>query len=125
MLQRVRRAAVGLLVLLAVPAAAHWVSPESIVAGVNADETRRRWGVETAERDAKTPRLLVIRVGPGWYARSVPDRTAQAAAWYDFWHHNVPRGIVSILDAKSETPVVQFGRGGSVTEVTAVPPGAR
>jgi hypothetical protein len=104
----------GLLVLLAAPALAHWVAPESIVAGATAESTRSAWGVESAYRDEKAPRLLVIRVGPRWYERSPADRRAQAAAWADLWGQNVPRGIVAILDAGTAKPAVQFGPRGDV-----------
>lgn len=113
----------GLLVLLAAPAPAHWVSPEAIVAGATAEQTRVAWGVEDAYRDAKAPRLLVIRVGPRWYARSVPDRRAQAEAWYELWRKNVAQGIVSILDAKTSAPAVRFDRDGQVAGLLAERPG--
>jgi hypothetical protein len=114
------RAAAGLL-LLAGPALAHWVSPESIVAGATDESTRSTWGVETAYRDGKAPRLLVIRVGPRWYDRSATDRRSQAAAWADLWRKNVEGGIVAIVDAKTEKPVVQFGRSGEVVGVAPSP----
>ena len=116
-----RRAAAGLLLLLAAPALAHWVAPESIVAGATAEQTRTAWGVEGAYRDEKAPRLLVIRVGPRWYERSAADRRAQAQAWHELWRKNVPQGIVAILDATTNAPAVKFGRGGEVLGVGAAP----
>ena len=98
------------------------MSPESIDAGATAEQTRSAWGVETAYRDEKAPRLLVIRVGPRWYARSVEDRRTQARAWQELWRKNVPRGIVSILDERTQTPVVQFGRGGEVVDLVTERP---
>jgi hypothetical protein len=114
-------AAAGTLLLLAAPAAAHFASPESILTGVNAEETRRAWGVERAARDAKVPRLLVIRVGPHWYARPASERRTQAAAWHDLWRTNVSQGITAILDDATGKPVVQFGRGGAVVGVSGSP----
>jgi len=108
------RAAAGLLVLLAGPARAHWVAPETIVAGATAESTRSAWGVESAYRDAKVPRLLVIRVGPRWYQRSAADRRTQAAGWAELWRQNVSRGIVSIVDARTEKPAVRFSPSGEV-----------
>jgi hypothetical protein len=107
------RAAAGLL-LLAGPALAHWVSPESIIAGATDESTRGAWGVETAYRDGKAPRLLVIRVGPRWYERSPADRRTQAAGWADLWRKNVPQGIVAIVDADTAKPAVHFGPRGEV-----------
>ena len=109
-----RRAAAGLLVLLAGPALAHWVAPESIIAGATDESTRSAWGVESAYRDEKAPRLLVIRVGPRWYERSPADRRTQAAGWADLWRQNVPQGIVAILDADTSKPAVHFGSRGEV-----------
>ncbi len=116
-----RRAAAGLLLLLAAPALAHWVAPEAIVAGATADSTRSAWGVERAYRDEKVPRLFVIRVGSRWYERSAADRRAQAAAWAELWRNNVAGGIVSILDARTDRPAVQFGRRGEVVGLAAAP----
>ena len=115
-------AAAGFLLLLAAPILAHWVAPESIVAGANDQSTRSAWGVESAYRDEKAPRLLVIRVGPRWYERSTADRRHQAAAWAELWRNNVPRGIVSILDARTEKPVVRFGPRGEVVALLAESP---
>jgi hypothetical protein len=67
------------------------------------------------------PRLFVIRVGSRWYARSAADRRTQAKAWQDLWRQNVPRGIVSILDAKTGAPAVRFGRGGDVVGLSELP----
>ena len=85
-------------------------------------ETRASWGVESAHRDAKAPRLLVIRVGGAWYARSAADRRTQAQSWHTLWRTNVPQGIVAILDATTNAPVVEFGGNGEVTAVAAAPP---
>ena len=61
--------------------------------------------------------MLVIRVGPRWYERNAADRRTQAAAWADLWRRNVEGGVVAIVDAKTEKPVVQFGRNGEVVGV--------
>ena len=92
------------------------------MAGATAESTRSAWGVESAYRDEKVPRLFVIRVGPRWYERSAADRRAQAAAWAELWRNNVPQGIVSILDARTDKPAVQFGRQGEVLGLAAAPP---
>jgi hypothetical protein len=68
------------------------------------------------------PRLLVIRVGPRWYKRTVTDRRAQAQGWSELWRKNVPHGIVSILDAKTNAQAVRFDRGGEVAGILAKSP---
>jgi hypothetical protein len=98
------------------------VTPEQIVAGATAEQTRAAWGVEDAYRDDKVPRLLVIRVGERWYARSAPDRRTQAKAWQDLWRQNVAHGIVSILDAKTGAPAVRFDPKGDVVGLRAGSP---
>ena len=113
--------AAGLLALLAAAAAAHQVAPEAIVAGVVDPRVRDAWGVDSAYRDEKAPRLLVIRVGPHWYDRTPAARQKQAAAWHDLWSQNVRQGILAVVDATTGTPVVHFGRGGKVTGVTNRP----
>ena len=121
---RGRRAAgiLALVVGLAASATAHWEPPEAIVAELNADATRTRLGVERAERDANAPRLLVIRVGARWYVLPESVRRVQAEEWHERWKHNVPQGVVSIVDAASDLPAVRFGPGGAVAGVENTPP---
>jgi len=89
---------------------------------VTAEKTRATYGVEDAYRDARAPRLLVIRVGSRWYECSEADRRAQAQSWHQLWRKNVPEGIVSILDAKTNVPVVRFDRDGEVAGLLAKRP---
>jgi hypothetical protein len=98
---------------------AHWEEPDAIVADLNTDTTRRTVGVEQAIRDPNAPRLLVIRVGERWNELPEPTRIAQATAWLERWRHNVAQGIVAILDARSDRPVIRFGPGGTVAAVHA------
>lgn len=102
-------------------AAAHWTPPEAIVAELNAD-TGRGIGVEGAGRDAKVPRLLVIRVGDRWYALTPAARRAQAADWTGRWRASVGQGIVAVLDARTAKPVVEFGPRGTIKAVADAPP---
>ena len=89
---------------------------------MTAEKTRAAFGVESAYRDAKAPRLLVIRVGARWYERSEADRRAQAQSWHELWRKNVPQGIVSVLDAKTSAPAVRFDRSGQVAGLLAKRP---
>ncbi len=122
------RALVGLGITLGIAlplalgraAAAHWTPPETIVAELNA--TGRGLGVDRAERDAKVPRLLVIRVSERWYALPPAARKSQATDWLGRWRESVPQGIVAVLDARTAKPVVEFGARGLVEGVTGPPP---
>jgi hypothetical protein len=102
-------------------AAAHWTAPETIVAELNGD-AGRKLGVERAERDAKVPRLLLVRVGERWYAVPAAARKAQAAEWLARWRESVEQGIVAVLDARTAKPVVGFGARGTVESVSDAPP---
>ena len=109
---------------LAVPAAAHWLQPEEIVAELNAPSVRDALGVTGASRDEKAPRLLVIRVGPRWFDLTAGIRRLQARDWTELWRHNVPAGIVAILDDHTARPVVQFDSTGAVAAIADRPPGS-
>jgi hypothetical protein len=119
-----RRGLVALTLVLSLAlgraAAAHWTPPETIVAELNG-EAGRKLGVERAERDAKLPRLLLIRVGERWYALPSAARKAQSADWLARWRESVQQGIVAVLDARTATPVVDFGPRGTVEGVAGSP----
>jgi hypothetical protein len=121
---RGRRAAAFAVLLagLAVSARAHWVPPEAILAELNADAQRQRTGVERAVRDAAVPRLLVVRVGERWYKRPADVRRIEVGEWRETWRHTVAQGVVSVLDAATDRPVVRFGPGGAVIDVAPGPP---
>jgi hypothetical protein len=97
------------VVLAAGAAWAHTASPESVVA-----EAAKAKGVERAARDEANPRVLVIRVGEEWFKLPEEARREQAARWRDEWRESVEQGVVSVLDARTEAPVVRFGAGGKV-----------
>lgn len=113
--------AAAVILGLARAAGAHWVPPEAIVAQLNG-EGGRRAGVERAVRDEHAPRLLVIRVGARWYARTVEARRRQAESWLEHWRRNVPQGMVAVLDARTDLPVVRIRRGTVLGVVPAAPP---
>lgn len=111
------KAASCLVALLATAAAAHTPSPEDVLASLDAPSMRVGVGIERAERDPRNPRLLVVRVGPPWFALPAVARAAAAADWYDVWRRAVPQGVVAVLDAGTDRVVVRFGRAGTVREV--------
>ncbi|HEV7731656.1 MAG TPA: hypothetical protein VGR62_05815 [Candidatus Binatia bacterium] len=102
-----RLVAMGLL--LAGPVWAHTASPETIVA-----EAVKVPGVEKAVRDEANPRVLIIRVGEAWFGLPEEKRREYAEHWRDDWRASVEQGVVSVLDARTEAPVVRFGAGGRV-----------
>jgi hypothetical protein len=116
-----RTALLALLAVLASRAAALWLPPAAVVAHMNSDRVRELWGVERAERDAKVPHVLVVRVGGHWYEVPAAARMKEASRWLDDWRHNVAQGVVAVLDAATRRPVVQFGPGGRVIGVTEAP----
>jgi hypothetical protein len=108
------RAVVLTFLLAAASVWAHTPAAEEVVASLATPAARVAMGVERVERDGRNPRVLVIRVGAGWFAQPRADRAAAAVRWRDAWRLAVPAGIVAVLDAR-ERPVVQWGRGGTVT----------
>jgi hypothetical protein len=79
--------------------------------------TRVAAGVERAERDLRNPRVLLVRVGPDWFARPRDARATAAAEWREAWRRAVPDGVVAVLDAATARAVVRWGPGGAVVAV--------
>lgn len=110
-----RRSAIVFLALaVAGAAAAHSPTPASLLESLNAPAARAALGVERAEQDRINPRILIVRVGGRWFDLDGADRLLQARIWRDDWRRAVPRGVVAVLDARSDAPVVGFGPGGTV-----------
>jgi hypothetical protein len=110
------------VLLAAVAGSAHQIPPADVVARLNSPEVRQHLGVERAEQDAKQPRLLVVRVGPHWYELPVEGRRTRAVEWLATWRVSVPGGIVAVLDAGTDVPVVDYGAEGRVASVVAKRP---
>jgi hypothetical protein len=109
------RAIAGLL--LASAAQAHTLSSEEVIASLATPTARVAAGVERAERDPRNPRVLVVRVGPGWFAMTPAARAGMAADWWAGWRRAVPQGVVAVLDRGTDRAVVRFGRAGAVVDV--------
>lgn len=108
-------------------AVAHWTRPEDIVVGLATDaQLRDRVGVVSVEQQAELPRLLVIKVRRDrWQSLTPAQRKQLAEEWWENWRHNVPEGIVAVLDASSEQSVVNFdgvGQARLVTDTTMPTP---
>ena len=117
---------VALALGLARPVPAHSPTPASVVEALNARDVRVALGVRRAERDEKNPRVLVVRVDPRWFAIDRGERLLQARIWRDDWRHAVGQGVVAVLDARTDLPVVDYGPGGAVyLREARVPEGAQ
>lgn len=103
------------------PAGAHTESPETVVADLGSPQAAEQSGIARVERDARQPRLLVVRVGEGWWKLPTEVRRDRARGWADRWRHAVPQGIIAVLDARTDRPVVRFGARGEVVGVAPVP----
>jgi hypothetical protein len=102
--------ALGVLVIAAAMASAHWLTPDEIVAGLANDrQLRDTVGVVSVRHDRTLPRLLIVSVRCELWER-VPeaDRIKLAEEWLDTWRHSVPEGVVAILDAATQHSVVNF-----------------
>ena len=120
MSRRARATGLALLLAFAGGARAHTVPPAELVRELNGP-AGRNLGVEGATRDEKAPRLLVVRVGAPWYRLSAERRRDEALAWLKTWRDTVPTGLVAVLDARTDRPVVRFGPGGAVVGVDPDP----
>jgi hypothetical protein len=115
----VRRAAAIVILLAAAVAGAHWPTADEIVA-----EVRAAPGVVEAARDAKVPRLLLVHVGPAWYALTAERRLTLADDWRTHWRQAVPDGLVGVIDAVTARPAVNYdGRGQPRLAPPTPPPG--
>ena len=92
-------------------ARAHWVTPEEVVAELDAPATRTSLDVLSVARDARLPRLLVVRVGPRWTELDPALRREAAEAWRELWRHAVPDGVLAVTDASGRS-LVSFDAAG-------------
>lgn len=94
--------------LTATVAHAHWVRPQDVIAKLQSPELRTRFGIVSVERNAKLPRLVLIRVGAKWHELPKYQRVNVAEQWQHLWRDGTPDGIVAILDAANDAPLVNF-----------------
>jgi len=104
-------AALALLLGAATPALTHWVSPDDVVAGLRDPATQRAFGVVDVTRDARLPRLLVVKVGPEWEGVDPELRRQAAEAWQELWREAAPAGVLAIVDAAGRSRVGFDARG--------------
>jgi hypothetical protein len=113
-MSRLLLVAVVLALGLARPAPAHSPTPASMLEALNAPEARAALGVRRAEQDARNPRVLIVRVDRHWFELDRAERLLQARIWRDDWRRAVAQGVVAVLDARTELPVIGYGPGGTV-----------
>ena len=99
---------------LARTAPAHSPTPASMLEALNAPEARAALGVQRAEQDAKNPRVLIVLVEPRWFELDRAERLLQARIWRDDWRRAVAQGVVAVLDARTDLPVIGYAPGGTV-----------
>lgn len=105
----------------ALPAPAHWTSPEELIRRLESNQIRHTFDVREVRRDPALPRLLLIRVGPRWSEVPAERRTAWAEEWNHLWRSTIPSGIVAVLDAGTDQPLVNFDPAGRATLKEALP----
>jgi hypothetical protein len=87
------------------------VAPEDVVAELGAPDARARFDVVAVARDARLPRLLVVRVGPRWPGLDPALRREVAEGWRELWRHAVPDGVLAVTDEAGRS-LVSFDAGG-------------
>jgi hypothetical protein len=103
---RALRLAVAAAVLAAaLPAAAHWVQPEEVVARLADPANRAAFDVVGAAQDPRLSRLLVVRVGPRWPELDPGRRREVAEEWRQLWRDATPAGVLAITDAAGRSMV--------------------
>jgi hypothetical protein len=98
------------LALAALPAAAHWVEPEQVVAQLRAEPD---CGVVDVRRAARIPRLLVVEVDARWAVLPAERRRRTAETWWSLWRESTADGIVAITDGRGESLVNFDAVGGA------------
>jgi len=106
-----------LILATAATAHAHWLSPEEIINGLaNNPRVHDTVGVTEVYRDKHLPRLLIIKVRRAqWETLPAPSRLKLAEEWFGTWRHNVPQGIVAILDAATDHSLIAYDGTGHAT----------
>ena len=119
----------ALALVVSAPAAAHWLNPDQIVHGLASDPALRDIaGVVRVRQDPKLPRLLLVEVTRSrWETVPSADRTRVAEEWWATWRHNVPSGVVAVLDTATQRSLVHYdaqGRAQLVENAAGATPAA-
>lgn len=95
-----------------VTAAAHWERADEVISEIRSPKVRDTFDIVEVARHENVPRLLVIRVGPGWHQASAPARRTAAEQWRARWRLAVPQGIVAVVDHATDGSLVNFSAHG-------------
>lgn len=94
---------------------AHHLTVGDVLAILNRDDVKERTGIREAKVDPNLKRHLIIKVSETWYNLPAQRREKLAATWLQLWKDAMKNGIVSVLDAVSNEPVVNYSPSGSVS----------
>jgi hypothetical protein len=86
-------------------AQAHRLAPEDVVAKLRDPASRFAFDVQQVAPDARLPRLLVVRVGPGWGLAAPAVRREAAEEWRRLWRAARPGGVLAVTDAEGRSLV--------------------
>jgi hypothetical protein len=113
-MSRLPLVAVVLALGLARTALAHSPTPASMLDALNAAEARTALGVQRAENGMRRTRASS---SCGWTlagSRSTVPNACSRRASGDDWRRAVAQGVVAVLDARTDLPVIGYGPGGTV-----------
>jgi hypothetical protein len=97
-----------------ITASAHHITPDQMIQSLINTGAKQKFDITAAERSTDLPRMLIIRVGPGWTGVYPTRRVLAAEEWYQMWRDAVPNGVLAIVNA-AERPVVNFDPQGRAT----------
>ena len=103
------------------PSCSHRLTPEQVMARVRATDMSAHFYVAEVERSAALPRMLVVRVGPGWWDAEASLRTQVAEKWLHMWESAVTGGIVAVVDDRDRAVVNYDGNGRARLEPRPAP----
>lgn len=96
---------------------AHHLTVGEVLEVLNREEVKAQTGIAEAKVDPHLKRHLVIKVHAAWFNLPPAQREKLATAWLRMWKDAVKKGVVSVVDAKSNQPVVNYGPNGQVSVV--------
>lgn len=99
------------VVLTPLPGHSHRLTPDQVITRFRAADMAKTFDVAQVERSADLARMLVVRVGDGWWEAKSEDRVRVAEKWLHMWRDAVPGGIVAVVDP-SDRPVLNYDGNG-------------
>jgi len=96
---------------------AHHLTVGEVLEILNREEVKAQTGIAEAKVDPHLKRHLVIKVHASWFNLPPAHRERLAAAWLRMWKDAMKKGVVSVVGAKSNQPVVNYGPNGQVSVV--------